>query len=793
MPRTYELPAAAATPPAAALALLDHAGDAGAVKASSAAYWRWLWQSVWSTGTGAVGAPAPAGSIGERMLFAAGIRDLPAYTNAAAAAAGGLLPGDLYRTPPAGAAPGVLKSVPLNAVTAGVSPFQHGAVGDGTADDTAALVAAMTAVDAQVGSWLDLSGGTFRVTSALPTLQRPVIDGKGTGTVYVDWALSAPVLRLYPPAPANGVYTVAAIDRVTDYDWAGSFTGNSTVVRLTVTLGVGQSLPKAGAVAKLTSKKQLIGVDAGDSTGQHIVVLSTAGSYVFCATWLFDAYQPENPLNECQLILLSEEPAVAAGFRVKGRFDRVVSEDWRHSALEVIGCRYPNLQNILTEDMAQGVMLLGCFGAVTRGLRAHHMRSATASESPAVSGYGVVDSGSFGTIHMGLFGVDCRHVFTTVTATAVDWPKVAWGRSIMPVLMGGVAHGCASSAWDTHPDCVYPTFIGLEAHGGYFGEQSDGCAVQVRGGPARIIDCKGLYTHQGINIYKQLAGQSGDHIIDGFHYVGTGIGVRLDCDSGLSDTDKRQRVRMRRIEVETSAQNAMLFKFADIDVEGDVRVRAVGNTSGMALAYLESTVLHDAGGRLLHDIRGFSYDTTNNPSNPRVINFSGANSSTHGIVQLVVIAGDVTLLPQVRGWLAVLVENDNPAAIGHGPWRFEVHADRLPDAVSGGYSQFGVNNLLLAASFRPRFRVGGPAPKALVVTPLTIVAGHNGWHFYVTSATTVSVSAVGVLPPNFECWVHCVGVGVTLNGLTGGSNSLTSGQVGWISVLGDTSRVYKMS
>ena len=223
------------TPLATAVALLDHDGWPGSQKAAGAPMWRWLMSQAYGTAPGQVAASYPAATLGERMNLAAGLGDLPVYANAAAAQADGLEAGDLYRTPA-----GLLKAVPLDAVTVGVNPYHYDATGDGVADDTAAVVAAMTAVDAQAGAYLDLSGGTWRVTSALPTLTRPMIDGSGTGTLYADWALSAPILRLQPPVPANAVYTVTAIDEVADYDWFGAFTGVSRVTRLTVTLGPGR-------------------------------------------------------------------------------------------------------------------------------------------------------------------------------------------------------------------------------------------------------------------------------------------------------------------------------------------------------------------------------------------------------------------------------------------------------------------------------------------------------------------------------------------------------------------------
>ena len=211
----------------------------------------------------------------------------------------------------------------------------------------------------------------------------------------------------------------------------------------------------------------------------------------------------------------------------------------------------------------------------------------------------------------------------------------------------------------------------------------------------------------------------------------------------------------------------------------------------MAAGYLESTVLSGAGGELIHDMRNFAYNDLDDPAYPRFLNFSGSGSRTHRLKGRVLV-GD-PLFSAVPGWLGVVVENDAGGATGSGPWDIELEADRMPDTAAGVYSQFGAGNLLEAGTAQIRFTVNGWGRRQQVITPVTINAGHRGWHFYVTSATTLTLQSIAVLGPYFECWIHAIGVAATVAGIPPSSLTLASGESALVSVQGASFRFSRLT
>jgi hypothetical protein len=77
-------------------------------------------------------------------------------------------------------------------ITKGVSPFDFGAVGDGSADDTAAVQAAFTANQGSVS----LYGKSFKTTSTITMPNdRQTLYGHG-GTIDAQFFTNAPAIRM---------------------------------------------------------------------------------------------------------------------------------------------------------------------------------------------------------------------------------------------------------------------------------------------------------------------------------------------------------------------------------------------------------------------------------------------------------------------------------------------------------------------------------------------------------------------------------------------------------------------
>lgn len=612
------------------------------------------------------------------------------------------------------------------------------------------------------GATLDLSNGRWLVDGELDPINRPCIIGNGTGEILVDYEVEDGAAILDCEVPIGEVYAVSAITSTT-YDFAGAYSGDTTVVRLTLSLGGGQSMPSVGAVGKLTATDAISGVESGDQVGQHIVVAAVSGSYVYIATpALFDAYS-----TSMQLVMLGTAPVFLGGFTMRGVWADVVADDLLYDFIRIQGAIEPQCERLCFADgPGSGLVLAGTWCAETRGIRARRLRNATASESPAIPGYGVLDAGSFGSTHQGLGGSDCRHVYTTVSPDASGWDRVAWGRTFYPRVLGGTAYGCSAAAYDVHSDCVGPEFNGLTVYGGYYGENSAGAGMQFRGVRGRMIGCRVENTAVGFELYKQFAAEPCGYELIDCHYEGAGTPIRAEHGDDLTGSDARQTITVRDFHGRTTGLIGIDLQDADLIVEGVVTIEHVGNVSTPRAIYGRAKATHRSrgGGRLVHDFSAM----TDTPS-PRVITFQGADCSTGGgDLNVEVRAGSVA-------WQAVVSENDNPAAT-MGAMRIRCEADTAPEAASGGYSQHGGSNLLTAGALDLRLTVAGGGQVAAKSAGFTVTAAHNGQRIPCTSALTAAVSSAAVLGPNFECWLYAVGITVTIDGPGGTNVSLTTGK-----------------
>lgn len=642
-----------------------------------------------------------------------------------------------------------------------VTPRMFSADPNGSGSAVAALNECISRMNAD-GATLDLSNGTWLVDGELDPINRPCIVGNGTGTLLVDYTVDDGPAILDCEVPIGEVYAVSAIAQST-YDFAGAESADTTLTRLTLSLGGGQSMPSVGAVGKLTATDAISGVEAGDQVGQHIVVAAVSGSFVYIATpALHDTYS-----TSMQLVMLGTAPVFLGGFTMRGVWADVVADDLLYDFIRVQGAIEPQCERLRFRDgPGSGLVLAGTYCAETRGIRAHRLRNATASEDPAIPGYGVLDAGSFGSVHYGLGGSDCRHVYTTVSPDAAGWDRVAWGRTFYPRLVGGVSYGCSAAAYDTHSDAVGAEFNALTVFGGYYGENSAGAGLQFRGVRGRMIGCRAVNTAVGFELYKQFASEACGYELIDCHYEGAGTPIRAEHGDDLSGADARQTVTVRDFHGRTTGLIGIDLQDADLIVEGAVTIEHLGTVSTPRAIFGRAKATHRSrgGGRLVHDFSAM----TGTPS-PRVITFAGAECSTGGgELAVEVRAGAVA-------WQAVVSENDDPAAT-MGAMRIRCEADTAPAAASGGYSQHGGGNLLTAGALDLRIVVAGGGQVAAKSAGFTLKAEHHTQRIPVTSGVTVVVSSAAVLGPNFECWIYAVGVTVTLDGPGATNVSLTTGK-----------------
>lgn len=638
-----------------------------------------------------------------------------------------------------------------------VSPKDFGAVGDKIVDDTSAVVSVINLMNsAGVAGRFD--GGIWRITSALPTVTRPVFVGDGSGAIYVDYNVTAGAAVLDCAPPIGEVYTVTAVAQVT-YDANGAFTDDSTVTKLTLSLGGGQSMPAKGSIGKLTATNVLAANGGTDQTGQHVYILDVVGSDVFVPAFLYDTFS-----TSMQLIMLGTNPCSLEGFSMIGNYSSIVANDLRYHFARVTGAIAPPCRRLTFIDGSDvGLLLAGTYAASTDRIRVRRMRNATASESPQVLGYGVQDAGSWLSQHRDLGGVDCRHVYTT-NSVAPSFPRIMWGRTFRPQIVGGQASGCSAAAYDCHADCVGSEFQNLRVVGGYLGEDSAGIGIQLRGAQARALNCSVADLPVGIQVKKTYVGEVGQHSIQGYRYDGSGIGISLQFEAGLTGSDQRQRVRVGNSHIRTSGFWGIGLSAADLEITGRVLVEHVGApaSTSRAVDLSNAATIRSAGGKLVHD-----FSDVSNAPNPRPINCTGDLCAIPGL-DVQVIAGSIT-------WRGVVCEGNSPAA-SMGECRVNCDADAPPTSASGGFSSNGSNTLLSPGMLRGFFTINNSRAPANKAANFAITAWDNRRRITCTSPITVTVPSAAVLGPDFECFIIADGATVIIDG-TGTTNlTINAGQ-----------------
>ena len=118
----------------------------------------------------------------------------------------------------------------------GFNPLAYGAVGDGVADDTLAIQAALDAVSSVGGLVLIPSGYTFRFRSTLLVKSRTTIDGGGILSVlpFAQWEGGSPYRGISNVNHAAGSITdedITIRNIVIDYTAIGAIDGTEHVIR----------------------------------------------------------------------------------------------------------------------------------------------------------------------------------------------------------------------------------------------------------------------------------------------------------------------------------------------------------------------------------------------------------------------------------------------------------------------------------------------------------------------------------------------------------------------------------
>lgn len=360
------------------------------------------------------------------------------------------------------------------------TPEMFGAAGDGTGDDSTAIIAALTLAAGRkvVGT----AGAVYRITATISYV----------GDVNLDLSMSdvlvaADVAAFDFKAPAVGPFALTS-----DYDLAGS-----PLALATATLPFA---PKAGQVVWIASRARDPGDrDNGSSSQQYRVgeafrlgAGSTTSALVLQAPLAHsEGISPTSTAGDearvpAYTVALDTRLAMPdMDARCSVRLPVIEYEDghdgdgWSVNAVEVWGYVNPVVEvGGVKRGYGPAVRVWGTYGATIRDISVSNLTD----NAPDQVGYGVADGG-WNTRVIGLTAHNVRHTYTTSKSTSSytvstfdAWKIMTFGRTAGAQIEGGIASGGVSALWDTHHDAQDVLFDGNVADGC----GSDGFAVRGR-------------------------------------------------------------------------------------------------------------------------------------------------------------------------------------------------------------------------------------------------------------------------------------------------------------------------
>lgn len=383
----------------------------------------------------------------------------------------------------------------------------HGAVGNGTTDDRAAINTTIAAANAAGGGIVFFPAGTYKVASS------PGITL--LANVHLDFADGASILQGWWPGDTLGAFNglVSGSGTYTDTDVTGAvLTVNATAGATTLTMT---------STANLTvGNFYLLGADKAfansPDTGSHdniryqgeIVRIKSvdSGTQVTVYGWLRDTYATAN----------------AASLRAITWLDRVRITNMRivnpapgahiSDFIKLSYCRDFSIENVhLEAGDGCGIHLDMCIDGQIAGGRILDLTDDTANFR---YGYGI--NANRATENVTISGLHVRRGRHGFTTNGVD-NKRGIPRNI--TLTGCTSQSSNDSAWDTHVQGANITFSGCSAMG------ATQTGLNVRSPDTRVLGCSVSHCGQGIALFTQadgstIKGNSIRHITSG---VGHGI------------------------------------------------------------------------------------------------------------------------------------------------------------------------------------------------------------------------------------------------------------------------------
>lgn len=475
-----------------------------------------------------------------------------------------------------------------------VAPEAYNAVGDGITDDSDAVENAI--LEALASGKTFVGNKIYRVSRLIQITftSTGILKMSGNGGFVFTGATSG--IRI--DVPFKAVKIINAVDNNASFTWNTGFPTLISTPCARVDLGASHGVGERELV-KIISNDQLTQTNLIRYQGETQLVGAVSGQYIYLTGHLRNTYNT----SPRAVVYDSSKKIIIDGLSFSSDWDTNVSTNAQRNYLYIAGAVAPMLSNLnFYNTTLSGLVTDACIHPFTTNLRFHNGRNAISSAS-GTSGYGHIDRNCEYGVFINTQGVNMRHTYTAFGVSVDVNNPLRYGSPYGSVLVGGSDLGSSGAGFDLHSETENISFLGLSTANSYYGEESSGSGIQVRGGRHHIQGCRHSGSGVGLKLGKENPGEYGDHYITDYRYDGDNKAIRAFVESGVGGSTLK--MSLDGINVTTTLSPAIDVQSMDVSMR-HVRIKQKSQTSNPVMIAIggTNTILRLHGMENIYDWRG---------------------------------------------------------------------------------------------------------------------------------------------------------------------------------------------
>jgi hypothetical protein len=153
-------------------------------------------------------------------------------------------------------------------------------------------------------------------------------------------------------------------------------------------------------------------------------------------------------------------------------------------------------------------------------------------------GYGINDTACDGGIISNSTFTNCRHGFTTATASIeTNSQPELYGSTSNTTISNSKGRGCSNAAFDVHEEAFNVSFNNCESVGDYAGAVASGYGFQVRAQKIQLSNCTVQGSRGGFYIFMQYDGTTKDALLNNCKAFNVETSLQITAKDGLTMKD----------------------------------------------------------------------------------------------------------------------------------------------------------------------------------------------------------------------------------------------------------------